>query len=381
MPVPIVARSRPEILLVGAADRNVGKTEFVCRVIARHASTMPIIGVKITVIPDGNKIGERIRHLEGDGGGVCTEMDRNFLVIEECDAQGTNDTCRMLASGASKVFRLRVMKKHMTEGFEALMALIPGGTAIICESNSARALVEPGAFLVIKDTRADSMKPGCAAVIGMADHILVFDGTGWDFQPDRLGFVDGRWFIRQKATAVILAGGMSTRLGTDKSLLAYRDGTMIGHIAMQLKPMFDELVISSADSGKYGFLDLPVVADIHPGQGPLMGIASALARSRNELCFVMGCDIPVVNFNYVHRMLSMAEGFDIVMPRSLDGKFEPLFAVYRRSVVEPALEILAAGGRRIVELFSRARVNFMEFDSGTWYKNINSPEDYSAITS
>ncbi|TFG85450.1 MAG: molybdenum cofactor guanylyltransferase [Spirochaetales bacterium] len=241
-------------------------------------------------------------------------------------------------------------------------------------------IVEPGAFIIIKDSRNSSIKSSGATLIDMADAISAFDGTDWDFQPDRLAFVDGRWLIRQNASAIILSGGKSTRIGLDKSMLVYRDKPLIAHIAEQLVPMFQSAIISTNEPTKYEFLGLPMIPDLQPGLGPLMGIASALSCSGSELCFVMGCDIPTVNFRLVNRMLRQAEGYDIVMPRSADGRFEPLFAIYRRSVCRPALEILEAGGRRIVELFDKVRVAFMDFHAGDWYKNINTMDDYLTIS-
>jgi molybdenum cofactor guanylyltransferase len=178
------------------------------------------------------------------------------------------------------------------------------------------------------------------------------------------------------ASAVILSGGRSTRLGQDKGLLPFHGIPLIAHIASQLKPMFRDVVVSTNDPGTYAFLGLPMVADRKPGQGPLMGIATSLGHVARDLCFVIGCDIPTVNPRFVQHMVGLAEGVDIVMPRDAEGRFEPLFAVYRRSVGCAAFEMLEAGERRIAALFERVRVRFVDFDGGGWYKNINTIDDY-----
>ena len=182
------------------------------------------------------------------------------------------------------------------------------------------------------------------------------------------------------ASAIILSGGKSTRLGQDKSLLPFHGIPLIAHIASQLKPMFRECVVSTNDPEKYGLLGLSMVVDLRPGQGSLMGIASSLGHVAGDLSFVIGCDIPTVDYRYVQQMVSLAEGFDIVMPRDAEGRFEPLFAVYRRNVRFAALEMLEAGERRIAALFDRVRVRFIDFDGGDWYKNINTMDDYIAVS-
>jgi molybdopterin-guanine dinucleotide biosynthesis protein A len=323
---------------------------------------VPIVGLKTT----SPRPGERLEDAAGDG----------FILQEELERRSSRDTSRMLRAGAFKAFWLQAQDSRLLAGLDALIASIPAGTAIVCDSDSARAFIEPGILIVVRHSSNGPMDENGAALVNAADLRCSFDGHCLDFRPDGLAFVGGRWLVRQNASAIILSGGQSTRIGLDKSMLSYRGKSLIGHIADQLVPMFHSVAISTNEPGKYEFLRLPMVPDIRPGLGPLMGIASALESSESELCFVIGCDIPTVNFRLVNRMLMMAEDHDIVMPRSADGRFEPLFAVYRRSVAAPALEILEAGGRRIVDLFGRVRVSFADFDGGDWYKNINTMDDY-----
>jgi len=354
---------RPGLILVGAASRNVGKTEFACRLI-RQTKPAPM-AIKVTVEHDEGKPSE------------LRDAGLDYKILEETRADTGKDTARMLAVGAAKAYWLRATREGLAAGFAELMERLPQGAPIVCESNSARELVKPGLFIVIRDARGGASKPSCEAVLPEADQIVGFDGD-WDFQPERIAFAEGRWLVRHEATAIILAGGQSRRIGTDKSMLEIGGRPMIAHIAAQLKPMFDEVIVSANERGKYDFLGLAVVPDLEAGQGPLMGIASALGRVRNEICFAMGCDIPTVDYAFVHRMLERAATCDLVMPRSADEKYEPLFAVYRRSVAGPALDILKAGGRRIVELFQRVRTDFLDFEPGDWYRNINTMEDYRA---
>ena len=151
---------------------------------------------------------------------------------------------------------------------------------------------------------------------------------------------------------------------------------MIQHIAAQLRTQFASVVVGANDAEKYRFLDLPVIADEEIGKGPLMGILSCVARSPHEWVFVTGCDIPHIQQEFVEQMIRVAGNHDIVMPTQTDGRQEPLFALYRKSVVEPARAIVKAGGRRIVELFDHVDAHFVEMPAAGWYYNVNERSDF-----
>ena len=90
-----------------------------------------------------------------------------------------------------------------------------------------------------------------------------------------------------EASAAILAGGRSSRFGSDKALALLDGRPLIEQILAQLDNAFAEVLISCDDTAKFSGLGVPVVADPVPGCGPLMGIASALGRARHERVFVV----------------------------------------------------------------------------------------------
>jgi len=349
----------PNMLMIGSAARNVGKTEFACRLIARIALEVPVIGVKIT-LTHGSEEG-----LLKDG----------FRLSEETGADTSKDTLRMLRAGASRVFWLQVVQESLGRAVDALLAAIPSGSAIVCESSSAREFVRPGVFLVVREAGFGEIKESCRKVIGLADRVITFYGDGWDFAPDQCYWAQGRWFIPFEASAAILAGGQSRRMGQDKSLLPIDGQPMIAHIAAQLSPLFPELLIGSNDPARHAFLNLPLVADREAGQGPLMGILSCLEASRHELLFVTACDIPQMPLAFIRDMLELAADKDVVIPMTADGRYEPLFAVYRKSLIPRAREILAQGGRRIIELLEGQR-HACPIMPPAVLRNLNTPEDY-----
>lgn len=366
--------SRPDILMIGATGRNVGKTEFACELIKRYAPSVPVTAVKITAISETGGVCPR----GGAGCGVCTSVEGRFSITEERDAAAAKDTSRMLRAGAHRVLWLRVLRAHLREGVEALLAGIPEGGLIVCESNTARRVIQPGLFLMIRPQGAAPVKPSAGELMPLADRVIEFTGAGWDLPPERCRFLEGSWTLAFDATAVILAGGQSRRMGQDKSLMSVGGEPLISRIAGQLAPHFPELLVSSNDPWKYNFLGLPVVPDEVPGQGPLRGILSCLKAAGQERVLVIACDIPVVDLAFVRELIACSDRADIVMPLSKDGLYEPLFAVYRKTVIPRAEAVLARGGRRIVEVLPGMNVLNPRMPEG-WYYNLNTQADYDAF--
>ncbi len=363
----------PNILLVGAAGRNAGKTTLICSIIRNTSRHNKVIGVKVTAVDEG-----RAACPHGKGCGACGTLESDFSIIEELARDSDKDTARMLEAGASRVFWLRARRYCMREGIAALMSCVEDDAAVVCESTSARACVEPGLFFIAKRSDSDDRKKSAAAAWELADRIVPFDGSCFDLDPCDISVSHGRWALRRDATAIVMAGGLSSRMGTDKALLEIDGRPLIERIANQLRPHFKELLISANDPEKYSFLNLPVIVDREKNRGPLMGIASALAASRHGLNFVHACDIPVTDMELMQRLMRASRGNDAAVARAPDGRMEPLFAAYRKSALPAMHEVLSAGENRIRMIFDRCLTAFVEIDARLSPANINTLEEYQA---
>lgn len=183
-------------------------------------------------------------------------------------------------------------------------------------------------------------------------------------------------------TGVILAGGESRRMGSDKSLLPIQGARFIDHVYQRMASLFEEVIIVTNSPELYNEIPCRKVPDIYYAQGSLAGVHSGLAHAKTERIFVVGCDMPFVSPAVVREICSHAANGDLVMPHSSSGH-EPLHALYSKSCL-PAMErVLDAGLRRIMLFFDQ--VNLVELPASAIrrldpqeksFQNINTPEDY-----
>jgi len=366
------------MLMIGSAGANIGKTELACALLKKFSKEHNITGIKVTTIKD--KDGQCPRG--GEGCGVCSSLEGNFCITEETNKSYDKDTARLLEAGASRVFWMRVLKQHLVEGVNALLDVIGPDAVSICETNSLRQVVEPGLFLMVRKNDSDAWKKTAQQVRDYADRIITSQSSSFDPVLERIKLVGGKWTLQEKATAIIMAGGGGRRMGTDKSMLEIEGRPIIERMCERLAACFEQRLISANEADKYAFLGFDIVPDKVPEQGPLMGIASALEASDNELNFVIACDIPHINIPYVRRMLAEANRVDIVIPTHSvlrttgDKKYEPLFAVYRKSTLKAINEVLSAGGRKISDIFTRCRVKYIDLGDAEWFVNLNTKAEY-----
>lgn len=183
---------QPNILIVGSTGRNIGKTEFACRVIKKNAAHNTIIGIKVVPVDKC----ETNCHRGIDTCGLCDSLTGEYNIIEESTADESKDTTRMFLSGAKKVYLLIVDRQELEVGVKAILNLIPKDAFVIIESNTLRKVIEPGLFIVIKKKSDTHPKPTCAEVIDFADKIIEFDEMSWNFNPENVCIQNNQWVIK-----------------------------------------------------------------------------------------------------------------------------------------------------------------------------------------
>jgi molybdopterin-guanine dinucleotide biosynthesis protein A len=362
-------------LLVGATGRNVGKTHLACDIVRSIAARQPVAAVKFTTSePHGDRC---VRG--GEGCGACRTLVGDFLIEQEDGRHGDKDTARLRAAGATPCFWVRARRAHLLSAWSELLERLDPTVPIVCESTSLRSVVVPGVFLLVCSGRTPAGKPAALRVWDDADQLVLWDGQSAAFNLEGLSFDDrtARWGLRRPATAIILAGGSSTRMGQDKALLALDVPSLVETIVAQLRPHFADVLLSARQPQDGYPAGVRVIRDRLPGEGPLAALASALAASRHDINFVRACDIPDMDVDLLGRMLRLARNADIVVPRAGDRP-EPLFAVYRQSVLPAVDAALAAGERRPAAIFDRCRTRFIDLAPEEVPVNLNTPADLRA---
>ena len=161
------------------------------------------------------------------------------------------------------------------------------------------------------------------------------------------------------ATAIILAGGRSRRMGRSKAFLPFGDETLLARLVRIYAGWFQEVLVAAAPEQELPEVPARVVRDAVLDQGPLAGICGGLRAAGSATCFVASCDHPFPDLRVAENLMAALDAFDICVPR-WEGHLQPLFAGYRRSVLALAEAQLARGELRPIRLFEGARTRILE---------------------
>jgi molybdenum cofactor guanylyltransferase len=181
--------------------------------------------------------------------------------------------------------------------------------------------------------------------------------------------------------AFVLAGGKSSRMGTDKAFLEYRGRTLLSH-ALALAGSVSSEVRIVGSREKFG-CNGAVVEDIFFGRGPLGGIHAALRASEADLNLVMAVDMPLLSQPFLQYLIERGRNSTatVTVPRT-DGRRHPLCAVYRSSFATLAEDALQAGNNKIDLLFEIAQTLTIEEEeltragfSPSLFINLNTPQE------
>jgi molybdopterin-guanine dinucleotide biosynthesis protein A len=188
--------------------------------------------------------------------------------------------------------------------------------------------------------------------------------------------------------AIVLAGGRSARMGTDKAVVDFCGRRMIDVVAGRLGELTDRVVVVTKSRAGLEPIDVIVLEDEEPFAGPLPALVAGLRVTASERNVVVACDMPFLNVALLGRLAEDLTGdIDAVVPVTGDGP-QPLHAAYGDCAVEPLLASIAAGVRSLRGALDRLRVRWVHEEEwgsidprGLSFLNVNTPEELqSAIT-
>jgi molybdopterin-guanine dinucleotide biosynthesis protein A len=179
----------------------------------------------------------------------------------------------------------------------------------------------------------------------------------------------------------ILAGGASSRMGTDKSQLLLNNQKFVDHIAGILGAVTSSVTVVG---GNFSNPKLKSTSDVYPKWGALGGLHAAIHACSSEWAVVVACDLPFVTSDLFSRLYQFCAGYEAVVPQQPDGRSQPLCALYRKDpCLRVATDLIESGHRRPLDLLKRVRTRWVDFgeieqlnQSGRFFVNINTPQDY-----
>lgn len=175
---------------------------------------------------------------------------------------------------------------------------------------------------------------------------------------------------RETIAAAILAGGRARRLGgAHKGLVEVAGQAIVARQLAALKPYAATCFIVANDVAAYASFGVPVVADLHPGRGPLAGIEAAFAASEAAELLVFACDLPFI----APAAMVAAPAADVVVARAGDV-VQPLHARYSRAILPQLQQRLTANRLRLFDLVNALAPLYVDVAPDALF-NVNTPAD------
>lgn len=188
----------------------------------------------------------------------------------------------------------------------------------------------------------------------------------------------------------ILVGGASRRMRRDKALLSWYQRPLYAQLASELAPFCSTVAL--VGKPRQEFEGCKVLTDFLPGMGPLGGIASALSESGDPWRLVVSCDLPLINAEILKELLGhaatgLARDADVVVPETVDGRLQPLCALWHERVGQPLRRLLVAvqedpaGDHRrlsVLRFVETLQVSRFRPANPDWLRNVNTMRDYLA---
>jgi molybdopterin-guanine dinucleotide biosynthesis protein A len=185
----------------------------------------------------------------------------------------------------------------------------------------------------------------------------------------------------EEVTGVILAGGKSTRYGTNKAFAEVQGVRLIERTIRVMGSVCPRLLLVTNTPAEYAYLQLPMVEDLIKGLGPLGGIYTGLEVIDDENGLFVACDMPFLRKDLLRHMVTLRGDFDAVVPR-IDWMVEPLHALYTKKCLPSLRKFIRSQELQILKFFQKIRVRYLEEeeirkvdpDLKSFF-NINRPED------
>jgi molybdopterin-guanine dinucleotide biosynthesis protein A len=182
-------------------------------------------------------------------------------------------------------------------------------------------------------------------------------------------------------TGIILAGGKSQRMGTDKGLLLLNDKPFISHIYDALKPIVGDNIVVVSSNADYDTFGYKRIEDLIADKGPVGGLYTALKQSKTKLNLVLSVDVPLVSTELLEWLVQNHDDSYLITQVQANEKVSPLIAVYDRAMRILLGEHLAGNQLKLRDLIDEVSHNTITIPQ-KWIdqvQNINTDQEYKKI--
>jgi molybdopterin-guanine dinucleotide biosynthesis protein A len=195
--------------------------------------------------------------------------------------------------------------------------------------------------------------------------------------------------MKKFGSAVILAGGLSRRMGFDKQFLEIGDTVLSRYLASALFAEFDEVIIVTNRPDCYDDPCLRIISDIIPGRGPLSGIHAGLSTASSDYVYLLACDMPNLSFEYIRYLKSrLSDGtHDACVTRSGEW-IEPFHAFYSREMIRHIEDYLNQDRRSVFPLLRTLNTLYIGEEEalpfnpeGRLFANLNTRQEVESFLS
>lgn len=186
-------------------------------------------------------------------------------------------------------------------------------------------------------------------------------------------------------SAVILAGGDSKRMGTNKAFLKLGNKSLIEIIFQKLDSLFSEVIVVTDHLEEFSYLPVKLAGDVitQGEKSALRGIHAGLLSSTAPASFVVACDMPFISLPLVNFMANFASRYDAVIPR-IESYYQPLFAFYHRTTLKVITSFLEKNLFKIAGFYPEINIKEIHEETVRYFDplmlsffNINTKEDYA----
>jgi len=185
---------------------------------------------------------------------------------------------------------------------------------------------------------------------------------------------------------ILLAGGESSRFGSNKAFIELNNQLMVEKIVRKLNDYFNKIYLVVQNKDKYSFLkDVIIIEDLIPGIGPLGGLYTGLKYSDHDKNYLTACDMPFLEANYIRYLKNYEKEYDVLVGK-YNGYYEPFASVYKKETLKAIERNLDLGKRKITDFYSEVNLKIISekqikklADPEKIYFNINYKKDLEKI--